>query len=204
MIDPVHIRNVLIALRATPKAFTAAVADFPSESGLYALWGSASTWRDLGLGTPPDERPLYVGKSETDLMDRPLCQHFQHRRTARATKRATSLTGWSTPRRSFAALLRDAGGLKAVPRNPQTPGCFDRYGLSREHDDWLTAWMRNHLTISIWKFEGRYPLADAEDAVVLALGPPLNLDIETPWRTQIDGMRRKMAAEAWAWRMATQ
>jgi hypothetical protein len=32
--------------------------------GIYAFHGSAAIWSELGLQSPPDSRPLYVGKSE--------------------------------------------------------------------------------------------------------------------------------------------
>jgi len=40
--------------------------------GLYALYADAVVWRQLGLGDPPDERPLYVGKAEDSLVTRDL------------------------------------------------------------------------------------------------------------------------------------
>ena len=73
----------------------------------------------LGLGTPPDSRPLYVGKAEDSLVARDLRQHFTDGRT-----------GSSTLRRSIAALLHDSMGLRGIPRNPQKPGYFSNYGLS--------------------------------------------------------------------------
>ena len=40
----------------------------PKHPGLfYAIYGHASTWNQLGLGDPSNERPLYVGKSESNL-----------------------------------------------------------------------------------------------------------------------------------------
>src|SRR5579859_3831532 len=67
----------------------------PDRPGLYAIYGESRTWRELGLGAPPDGRPLYLGKAEDSLASRDLKTHFGDGRT-----------GQSTVRRSFAALLR--------------------------------------------------------------------------------------------------
>lgn len=75
-------------------SFVDAAAVVPPSAGLYAINGEATVWRALGLGDPPDGRPLYVGKAERSLSGRGLGTHF-----------ATGRTGPSTLRRSLAALL---------------------------------------------------------------------------------------------------
>lgn len=77
----------------------------PARPGLYAIYGGAETWSELGLGDPPDERPLYVGKAEDSLVTRHVSTHFGNDRT-----------GSSTVRRSFAALLGKPLRLSALPR----------------------------------------------------------------------------------------
>jgi len=126
---------------AQPGSLTAAHSAVPAQPGLYAIYGEAVTWDMLGLGEPPDGRPLYIGKAEESLVTRDLKTHFGDGRT-----------GQSTVRRSFAALLHDTLGLRGMPRNPARPGYFSNYGLSAAHDAALTRWMREHLhlaTISI-------------------------------------------------------
>ena len=143
--------------------------------GLYAIYGPPSTWDELGLGDPDDERPLYVGKSELNLADRDLRTHFGDGRT-----------GSSTVRRSFAALLRESLGLHARPRNPAKPNHFDCYAVSPSDDATLTQWMHEHLTIAVWAGQGNPdPLAETEKRILKAWGPPLNLTHEPPrvrWR----------------------
>ena len=80
----------------------------PDAAGLYAIYGSAETWKLLGLADPTHENPLYIGKAEVSLVSRDLETHFKSGRT-----------GQSTLRRSVAALLRDSrdNRLQAVPRN---------------------------------------------------------------------------------------
>src|SRR5262245_30644986 len=68
----------------------------PRRPGLYAIYTSAEGWDALGLGQPPDDRPLYVGKAEDSLLSRDIGSHFGDGRT-----------GQSTVRRSMAACLKD-------------------------------------------------------------------------------------------------
>ena len=48
----------------------------PSAPGLYAVHAEPDTWRMLGLEGRDPKRPLYVGKSEDDLVTRDLKTHF--------------------------------------------------------------------------------------------------------------------------------
>lgn len=45
-------------------AFDEVGTDQSAKPGLYAFYATVSTWNNLGLGDPPDDRPLYVGKAE--------------------------------------------------------------------------------------------------------------------------------------------
>jgi len=91
----------------------------PAAPGLYAIYGNGDVWEELGLGDPPDGRPLYVGKAEDSLASRDLKTHLGNGRT-----------GSSTVRRSFAALLRDSG-LQPAPGTPSVPGTSTSTGSRR-------------------------------------------------------------------------
>jgi GIY-YIG catalytic domain len=95
----------------------------PDRPGLYAIHGDGNTWTGLGLGKPPDDRPLYVGKAEDSLVARDVKTHFGDGRT-----------GQSTVRRSFAALLHDE--LLAVWSKPD--GCT--YALAAIEAVLLAKW----------------------------------------------------------------
>ncbi len=138
--------------------------------GLYAIYGDAEAWVDLGLDPQPDSA-LYVGKSEDDLVRRELDTHF----SADPTKKP--LTGSSTVRRSFAALLRDRLDLHAVPRNPDKPGYFSNYGLTPDGDARLTAWMHERLLLAVWERPAwlQQPLVELEAAIIHRWTPPLNI-----------------------------
>ena len=163
----------------------------PGRPGLYAIHGNATTWNELGLGDPPDTRPLYIGKAEDSLVTRDLKTHF-----------ADGRTGQSTVRRSFAALLHDTLGLRGIPRNTAKPGYFSNYGLSAAHDATLTRWMREHLRLAVWPkpISCEFTLGHVETTLVVELLPPLNLQgVVTPWTVQIKAARAAMAEEARAW-----
>ena len=172
-------------------------ADQVSHPGLYAIYASAATWKQLGLGMPPDGRPLYVGKAESTLASRDIEGHFGLRERG-----VQSPTGSSTLRRSLAALLAPERGYRGMPRNPAKPGYFSNYGLSEAHDDDLSAWMKNRLRLALWPHDAVAALDTIETQVLGQLQPPLNLDkVVTPWRDQVKAARKLLAAEAGAWTM---
>jgi hypothetical protein len=157
-------------------------------------------WEELGLGAPPDVRPLYLGKAEASLAGRDVSTHFGYVREGRRT----SVTGYSTLRRSLAALLRDVRGFRAQPRSVAKPGHYASYGLSSAQDEELSAWMRERLRLSCWEMSHEIAVPElglVERAVFRRLLPPLNLaDIVTPWRPRVVAARQAMTAEARAWR----
>ena len=190
----IDVEECLRQLNDSPLSFEDLVIQARSLPGIYALCGSAEVWLQLGLGEPPDARPLYVGKSESSLVQRPLGEHFDHRVSARS--RSTSLTGWSTPRRTLAALLRDELRLRACPRNLEKLGAFDRFGLAGESDQQLTDWMRTNLRVGLWYSDTTLRLKQVEDAIVSKLNPPLNCTRGSRWYQQISDARKVMVAEA--------
>jgi hypothetical protein len=177
------------ALRAPGHRVAEAAAHVPNAAGLYAVHGDGGVWRELGLGEPPDDRPLYVGKAERSLASRDLRTHFD-----------TGRTGSSTVRRSFAALLRDTLALRAEPRNTSKPERPANYGLDDEGDARLTEWMQARLTLAVWPKHAGVVLVDVERALLSAWQPPLNLkDVETRWSSQLCAARRAMANDARVW-----
>ena len=85
--DPTDDRSQQIldaALCVLSEASTAigdALGEAPSKAYLYAVYGGREVWRELGLGAPPDGRPLYVGKAEDSLVARDLRTPFGTGRT---------------------------------------------------------------------------------------------------------------------------
>jgi hypothetical protein len=103
----VWVASALAALACEPLAIKRAIAGaVPDKPGLYALYGSARTWKQLGLGMPPDDRPLYVGKAEASLVSRDLRTHF-----------ATGATGSVVA----APIIRSAARARGCPRSRRDP-----------------------------------------------------------------------------------
>lgn len=193
--DPAdYAEEALRALALPAMDFQRALAGgMPATPGLYALHGNEHVWRELGLGSPPDSRPLYFGKAERSLAARDVRTHF-----------ATGKTGSSSPRRSFAALLAasDAVDLHAIPRRPHAPEPkrWPTYALEPASDRRLTAWMRDNLRLAAWSSPPGVALSEIEKAVVKSLSSPLNLTIvTTPWTEQLRSARKALAAEARQW-----
>jgi hypothetical protein len=55
----------------------------------------------------------------------------------------------------------------------------------------LSAWMREHLEVAVFRFADRDPLADLEHRVLGELDPPLNLDGMTPTALRSELSRRR-------------
>jgi GIY-YIG catalytic domain len=171
-------------------------AEESAKPGLYALYGSLPTWRELGLGVCPDSRPLYVGKAENTLDARDLRGHFGMRRRG-----VQSPTGSSTVRRSLAALLASTRGYSGIPRNSDRPGHFSNFGLSIKDDDDLSAWMRRRLRLAIWPHLDAAALNGIETEVLKKMLLPLNLNkVVTPWQTQVKSARKLLAQQAREWK----
>jgi hypothetical protein len=167
-------------------AVAVVAAAVPSSPGLYAVHGAPDVWEQLGLGTPPDERPLYVGKSESSLAGRDDKSHFR-----------TGKTGSSTLRRTVGSLLADTLELVAVPRNLAKPGHFANFAFAPVGDEGLTNWMLANLLLAVWPRVAGVDLVEAERAVLNSWLPPLNArDVVTPWLPPVKAARKRMAAQA--------
>ena len=186
--------SALTALAGPPISIEMAMhGGVPDRPGLYAIYGSPGVWSTLGLGKPPDDRPLYIGKAEGSLVSRDLNTHF-----------ASGTTGRSSPRRSLAALLAAAGELDlvAMPRRPNDPepGKWTHYALESPGEQQLTDWMRRELRIAVWPARADTRLRTLETTVMRHWIPPLNLTgVTTPWSVQVKSARARMAEQAKAW-----
>ncbi|MFB7252537.1 GIY-YIG nuclease family protein [Microbacterium sp. NPDC056234] len=182
------------ALTGDRWSITEARDHVPSRPGLYAIYGDAEAWCDLQLETQPDQ-PLYVGKAEKSLVSRDLNGHFA------TNPNSTPRTGGSTVRRSFAALLRDALDLHAVPRNLAKPERFANYALAAGGDARLNEWMHARLSLAVWPAPTGLlvPLGDVETAVIVHFEPPINLDKNPGRLARLSLARAEMAAEAARW-----
>ena len=143
----------------------------PARAGLYAVHGSVTAWRDLGIAGRERGIPLYVGKAQKSLASRDVRVHFGVGASGGST------TGQSTLRRSLAALLADQLKLHPVPREKTPPHRFAMYALDEPSDARLTEWMHEHLRLATWVMptEVEVLLAAVESAVITRWAPLLNL-----------------------------
>ncbi|MEO6629354.1 MAG: GIY-YIG nuclease family protein [Aquihabitans sp.] len=186
MIDASNLEAALRSLDGPRLTIAQAERDVPPKPGLYAVHGDPSVWERLGLGDPPNDRPLYVGKAERSLADRDVRTHF-----------STGKTGSSTLRRSLAGLLDDVLQLKGQPRNLANPESFANFGLEAAGDARLTEWMLEHLRLAVWPSPVEVVLDEIETAVLAQLVPPLNLvKVATPWRPLVRSGRQRLAGQA--------
>jgi hypothetical protein len=182
------VAEALAALEAPRAKPISGSSSVPAGPGLYAIHAGGAAWRELGLGEPPDERPLYVGKAERSLASRDVATHFTSGRT-----------GSSTLRRTLAALLRERLALRALPRRQSDPTAADttNFTLEPAGDDRLSAWMRDRLRLATCPAPAGTDLTLIEARVLAELLPPLNLKgTRTPWREAILAPRAALAAEA--------
>jgi hypothetical protein len=149
--------DVVTTLAGNPRPL--ADVSVPTEPGLYAWWAVPSAVP--GITGPrhaaADLELLYVGIAPS-------------RATSRATLRSRVLgnhaggsTGSSTLRRSLAALLTESQGYRTR--------WTSRTVLVPEDEQRLTAWMREHLSLT-WAV---HPAPwEVEAAVIERMHPPLN------------------------------
>lgn len=100
-------------------------------------------------------------------------------------------------RRSIAALLRTELGFRGRYRNPAVPGYPDKYGLSREQDMELSAWMRTNLHATYWEMPAvDVRLDEVETQVLRNLQPPINVQkVSHKWTNLVRAARKVMAAD---------
>ena len=162
--------------------------EFPKGRGLYAISEVTPSCVEAGTLDAPvgPGGLLYVGKAEKSLAQRDVRQHF-----------GTGKTGWSTVRRSFAALLRDELGLVPVPRATAsaTSTAPATFALTGESDLRLTTWMTEHLALRVWRPPSNVVLAAVEREVIADLNPPLNLTHAGP-RPLLKAARKVMVGLA--------
>jgi len=156
-------------------------SEVPSHDapGVYALF---LTSRPSLPGLVLESDVLYVGMTESSLGVR---NHFSH-----------SHSGFSSPRRTLGALLREKLKLIALPRAPgPSLSNVRNYRFSEDGEKRLVAWMDSYLTYGLCPTNA--DIRKIEDRLIGELKPPLNL---TGWRNpqagRLKALRRACRDEA--------
>lgn len=202
--NPDELLNAAIEHLSQPgRPISIALEFVPNTPGLYAIGAKPEVWTSLGLDARGLGFPLYVGKSESSMVDRDLKEHFG------IDPETTPNTGSSTVRRSFAALLRERLELQGVPRNKENPERPANYGLEDGGAPRLTSWMKANLTLACWPkpqdldhlLEGdeKKLLGNLEKKIIKKFDPPINILHAPTGRSALRAARALMATEASAW-----
>ncbi len=154
--------------------------------GLYSWWvdpdGAAMLTRGLGAAVDPGR--IYAGLTGATKWPSGKAGTMTLRKRIGANHLRGTIRG-STFRRTLAASLRKPLGLVL-----ETPG-----RLSRESEQQLSAWMREHLEVAVHPFAARDSLAHLEAEVLAALNPPLNLEgmPESSLRRRLRALRSELS-----------
>ena len=143
----------------------------PDAPGIYALFLTDRTaLANLTVGL----EVLYLGMTQSSLEVR---NHFGHPNS-----------GFSSPRRSLGALLKEELHLQAIPRAPGS-SCTNMtsFRFLSDGEKRLTAWMHNHLTYGFCRVEK--DVREVECRLIKDLTPPLNL---TGWRNPQGSQLRRL------------
>lgn len=181
------VANAIAALAAPSVSVKEAGIAAPHQPGLYSI--GATTDGLAGLGFDTQTKILYIGKAERSLESRDLRQHF-----------SDGQTGRSTLRRSVGALLAEELSHVAMPRNPTSPGAYDRYAFEPSSDRMVTEWMSKNLRLAFWAAPPGCILRPIEIAAIQHFAPPLNLtDVVTAHTGTIKAKRKLLADDARRW-----
>ena len=176
--------EIVAALQSPRVLVRQAASKIPDTPGMYALYGTVESVRELGIPSRDPELPLFVGKADRSSLRVELRDHF-----------TTGKTPWSTVRRSIAALLRDQLKLGVEPYHGD-PLDGRLFGLEPASDERLTGWMGANLKLALWIKPRGVALRGVDKEVVAAFRPPLVLrGVGRPW-LRLQALRAAMAQEA--------
>jgi hypothetical protein len=176
--------EITAALQAEKALLRQALRRVPDAPGMYALYGTAESVRQLGVPSPDPGLPLFVGKAERGSLRTELRDHV-----------TTGRTLSSTVRRSLAALLHERLGLRIAPYAGDSLG-GRVFALVPDSEQRLTDWMDAHLRIATWAKPQGTSLAGVDREVVAAFRPPLVLrGAGRPW-LRLHALRTQLATEA--------
>jgi hypothetical protein len=153
--------------------------------GVYALLLDAHDLAALGPLTIAEGGLFYVGMTADKAGER---NHF-----------ALEHSGFSSPRRSLGALLKDKLSLRACRRAPgPSDSNWEHYRFSDAGENALTQWMNDRLSMNHVPLSGdKDDIKEVEKQVIARLRPPMNLDKwRNPQKTMVMELRTICREEA--------
>ncbi len=180
------VAGIVKELQAPPVPVEEAKAELPHAEGFYAWWIREASMPSVPRAPHPDEPwdLLYVGISPASATSS---------QTIRSRVRNNHIggnTGSSTFRFSLASLLFEDKDWKPSRRKKKVV-------LEREDNTALSAWQAECMGLTWAEFER--PWRDSvEEAVIAAMGPPMNLDgnYGHPFYTEMKDARDRFRAAA--------
>ncbi len=155
---------------------------FDSQNGIYVI---AYNGNELGyhLWRNDEPRIVYVGKSKSNSS-----RHF-----------ISGNTGFSTLRRSLAALMQSQLELVPVPRTLDTNDAdrYINYTLDEQGEEKLTAWMKDNFTGAFYQSESE--VTDQLLNTIIAYNVPMfnfQNNPENKYGAEIKVLRKKCGDEA--------
>ena len=172
--EPEMIWERLSASRCSPK-------DVPTihKSGVYAFFlASEAAFSQVVTDA---SRLLYIGKTKSSLAER---NHLLHK-----------ASGFSTPRRSIGAILKQEIRLQSVPRSLGISGSnIANFSFAPDGEKRLTDWMMSHLNYGLVAVKDPDSI---EKRLISEQRPPLNLNgWKNPQGRHIKALRKLCKLEA--------
>jgi len=186
---PAEVETALDALDRDPTVVAASSwpgsLDTLDEPGLYSWWADEEGVGQLSsaLGIPVPAGRIYAGQTGATKWPSGKLGAMTLRQRIGGNHLRGTIYG-STFRQTLAACLRQPLELQ-----PAAPG-----RLTRDAEQALSSWMRQHLHVAVHPFPERDALGDLEDEVLARLDPPLNLDgmPATPIRARLTVLRGEL------------
>lgn len=176
-----NLHEIIAQLKDSPKLYSE-MEQFSDAPGIYAFFyevnGSTKSF--------PFEagQLIYIGKTESSQKKRDANTHFK-----------SGKTGSSTFRKSIGVILMHELKLKPIPRNDSDfeKGRLSMFKFDEVSEERLTAWMRENISMSFFKFEGsKDDLDRLETSIINELIPPLNIskNSRNPFKNDLQKLRK--------------
>ncbi|SFB71960.1 GIY-YIG nuclease family protein [Kaistella jeonii] len=160
--------------------------------GIYALFFIGKKF-PLENYKIPQNRIIYIGKTESSQQSRDANTHFK-----------SGKTGSSTVRKSVGALLSQTEQITPLIRSVSDiiAERKSHFKFDNESEEKVTKWMVDNLAVSFYEYpESKIEIDFMETQLIKKLKPVLNIDrknIDNPHRTFISGLRKKLGLIAHA------